>query len=257
MWSTLDAATLGAAGGIGLAIGLALAWLHRRGVLGRLPFLLVAPPLALAPLAWALARATGADDWLEGLRCAGAVIVPGSVLIWLAAHVAGLDYPQEEKEAMSLVSKLDLEARRRWAAENILNSEALTDDLADPEATRLVAWATERAKAVAEETAGLSPAEAEAALDERLTALRKLVRGINKLAGETQPADPDRVQRRLERLAEAAEALDLKAPDEGAMAAYVREQEGLEAGSRLEQLLRLFGEEGAPTEDALAPEETP
>jgi hypothetical protein len=238
MWSTLDAATLGAAGGIGLAIGLALAWLHRRGVLGRLPFLLVAPPLALAPLAWALARATGADDWL-------------------AAHVAGLDYPQEEKEAMSLVSKLDLEARRRWAAENILNSEALTDDLADPEATRLVAWATERAKAVAEETAGLSPAEAEAALDERLTALRKLVRGINKLAGETQPADPDRVQRRLERLAEAAEALDLKAPDEGAMAAYVREQEGLAAGSRLEQLLRLFGEEGAPTEDALAPEETP
>jgi hypothetical protein len=253
MWSTLDAATLGAAGGIGLAIGLALAWLHRRGVLGRLPFLLVAPPLALAPLAWALARATGADDWLEGLRCAGAVIVPGSVLIWLAAHVAGLDYPQEEKEAMSLVSKLDLEARKRWAAENILNSEALTDDLADPEATRLLAWATERAKEAARETADLPPAEAEAALDERLTALRKLVRGINKLAGEARSADPERVQRRLERLAEAAEVLGLEVANGETMAAFAREHETLVVGARLEWLLAFFeaAEEAPAAEEAL------
>jgi hypothetical protein len=250
MWSIPDATILGAVGGIGLVIGLILTWLHRRRVLGRLALLLLAPPLALVPLAWALARAT-ASDWLEGVRCAGAVIVPGSVLIWLAARVAGLDQPQEENESMSLISKLALEARQRWAVENILNSEALTDDLADPEATRLLAWGTERAKAVAEETAGLPPAEAEAALDERLTALRKLVRGINKLAGEAQPAEPDRVQRRLERLAETAEMLNLATPDSEAMATYVREQDGLEPGARLEQLLRLFGEEGA------APEETP
>jgi hypothetical protein len=255
MWSRLDAASLGVAAAIGLAIGMVLAWLHRRGVLGRLAFLLLTPPLALVPLAWALVGATGAADWLEGLRCAGAVIVPGSVLIWLAAHVAGLDYPQE-KESMSLVSKLDLEARQRWAAENILNSEALTDDLADPEATRLLAWATEQAKVVAQETAGLPPAEAEAALDERLTALRKLVRGINKLAGETRPADRERVQRRLEHLAESAEALDLAAPDTEAMAAYAREQDELEASARLERLLGLFEEERAPAEETPTTEET-
>jgi hypothetical protein len=255
MWSTLDTTTLGAAGGIGLAIGLVLAWLHRRGTLGRLAFLLLAP-LILVPIAWALSRATGTADWLERLSCAGAVIVPGAVLIWLAARVAGLDESQEEKESMSFVSKLDLEARQRWAAENILNSEALTDDLADPGATRLLAWATQRAKFVAQETAGLPPAEAQAALDERLAALRQLVRGINKLTGESQPTNLDRVQRRLERLAETAEEVGLQAPDTEAMATYVQEQDQLQAGARLERLLLLFEEE-APAKGAPTPEEIP
>jgi hypothetical protein len=252
MGSIVGGGTLGAALGIGLAIGLLLAWLHRRGVIGRLGLLLLAPPLALVPLAWALAHGT-AGDWLEGVRCAGAVIVPGSVLIWLAARVAGLDTRQEEKESMSLVSKLDLEARKRWAAENILNSEALTDDLADPEATRLLAWATGRAKEAARETADLPPAEAEAALDERLTALRKLVRGINKLAGEARSADPERVQRRLERLAEAAEVLGLEVANGETMAAFAREHETLVVGARLEWLLAFFeaAEEAPAAEEAL------
>lgn len=143
---------------------------------------------------------------------------------------------------MSGVPKHELEARQRWAAESILNSEALTDDLADAEAARLLAWATERAEVLAAETAALQPAEAETMLDERLTALRKLVRGINRLAGESQPAGPAQLQSRLARLAETAQSLGLGAPAERAVADYIREHDKLAAGARLERLLSLFGE---------------
>jgi hypothetical protein len=156
---------------------------------------------------------------------------------------------------MSSLSKSELQARRRRATETILDSEALTDDLADPEATHLLAWATEKAEQLAEETAPLPPEERERVLDERLGALRQVVRGINTLAGGRQPADPTRLQRRLDRLKAEAETLGLSPPDEEALAAFARERDELGASARLERLLRLWerAEEGEPPE----PEETP
>jgi uncharacterized coiled-coil DUF342 family protein len=92
-------------------------------------------------------------------------------------------------------------------------------------------------------------------LDERLGALRQVVRGINTLAGGRQPADPTRLQRRLDRLKAEAETLGLSPPDEEALAAFARERDELGASARLERLLRLWerAEEGEPPE----PEETP
>jgi len=156
---------------------------------------------------------------------------------------------------MSVVSRLELQARRRWAAENILNSEALTGDLADPEADRLLAWALERAEILVCDTAGMPPVEAQAVLEERLTSLRKLVRGINKLAGAHQPIEPERVQGRVARLAEPAAALDLACPDEAAIEAYASEHGRLDAGGRLAWLLCLFGRPADPAPPAPAAEE--
>jgi hypothetical protein len=153
---------------------------------------------------------------------------------------------------MSSLSKSELQARRRRATETILDSEALTDNLADPEAAQLLAWATQQAERLAEETAPLPPEERERVLDERLGALRQVVRGINTLAGRRQPADPARLQRRLERLRATAETLGLSSPDEEALTAFVREREDLEASDRLERLLRLW--EGERSEKGESPE---
>lgn len=144
------------------------------------------------------------------------------------------------------VSIPELEARQRWAAESILNSEALTDNLADAEADRLLRWAVGRAEALARETAALRPAEAQSVLEERLATLRQLVSGINRLAGGFRPVEPARVPGRLARLAAAAAALGLACPGEEALEAYTRQQDGLGTGARLEWLLRLFGEGADP-----------
>jgi len=90
----------------------------------------------------------------------------------------------------------ELQARTRWAVENILESENLTADLTDVEAKQLLEWGTAQARRLA--------AEAPEALDERLAALRQLMRGVNKLAAEGRPVDDERLRVRVERLLEMA-----------------------------------------------------
>jgi len=127
------------------------------------------------------------------------------------------------------LSDTDLKASTRWAVENILESESLTADLPDAEAKRLLEWGTAQARRLA--------AEAPELLDEKLTALRKLMRGMNKLAAETRPVEDERLRRRLERLLGTAGELGLVHPGVGAADVFVAERHGLTAGEKLERLL--------------------
>ncbi len=82
---------IGIAAALGLALGLVAAWLHRRRVIGRLGFLLLAPLLVLVPISWPLAAALSFGGGMEQVRCAFAVVVPLAVAVWLLARLAGWD----------------------------------------------------------------------------------------------------------------------------------------------------------------------
>jgi hypothetical protein len=73
-----------------------------------------------------------------------------------------------------------LAQRINRAAESILENEALTSNLDDEAAQALISWGVTCARMVARSTAGLDDAEAEDATSQRLSATRRLMRGINR-----------------------------------------------------------------------------
>ncbi len=140
---------------------------------------------------------------------------------------------------MGYLSQVELEARRRWAAQNILESEALTADLADEDAGRLLAWGVAQAERLALSSAEMDPAAAHEAMDARLIALRRLMRGLNKMVADQRPVDPARLQERMGRLLETAAELGL-APAGAGPGVDLQAWRNLPAGERLGQLLALL-----------------
>ena len=136
---------------------------------------------------------------------------------------------------MSFLSDQEGEVRARRAVESILENESLTADLDDVEAQRLLEWGIVHAKRLA--------AENRESLDDELNALRRLMRGINKLLAGRRPcrqADDERLRRRLERLVERAAGLSFSPPDGATVDAFVAVQRHLPAAEKLEELLTLF-----------------
>jgi hypothetical protein len=145
---------------------------------------------------------------------------------------------------MSFLSDQEGEVRARRAVESILENESLTADLDDVEAQRLLEWGIVHAKRLAAENRG--------SLDDELGALRRLMRGINKLLAERRPCrqaddvprrlrrDDNRLRRRLERLVERSAGLSFSPPDGATVDAFVAVQRHLPAAEKLEALLALF-----------------
>ena len=80
----------------------------------------------------------------------------------------------------------ELAGRVQRAAESILESEGLTGDLDDVAARALLEWGVACAQRAAQATSGLMQVEAEAALDERLRAVRHLMRLVSGWAAGGQ-----------------------------------------------------------------------
>lgn len=83
----------------------------------------------------------------------------------------------------------ELTARIQRAAESILENEALTDNLDDEGGQTLLDWGVELAKQVAQTTDGLDEAAAEAAMADKLAAIRRLLRAVNKRFDPTLVTD--------------------------------------------------------------------
>ena len=83
----------------------------------------------------------------------------------------------------------ELNARIQQAAESILENEALTDNLDDEGGQALLDWGVALAKQVAQTTAGMDQAAAEAAMADKLGAVRRLLRAVNKRFDPTLIAD--------------------------------------------------------------------
>lgn len=83
----------------------------------------------------------------------------------------------------------ELNARIQQAAESILENEALTDNLDDEGGQALLDWGVALAKQVAQATEGLDQAAAETAMADKLAAVRRLLRAVNKRFDPTLVAD--------------------------------------------------------------------
>jgi hypothetical protein len=82
-----------------------------------------------------------------------------------------------------MTSEDELESRKRLAAEMILDSEGLTDDLVDEEAQALINWAIGRLEVFVPNTAGLGDEEARATIEQEVGRVRHAMRDINRRVG--------------------------------------------------------------------------
>jgi hypothetical protein len=124
----------------------------------------------------------------------GAVIViaAAAALFWFSRRSGG-------KSSTVTVS----EDRLKRAAEMILGDESLTDEMEDAPASRLLDWAVSAAHKLAEQTADMDEAQAQAFLDERAQDLRKVVRRVNKVMG-ARAGGGDEISETLQKVMDAA-----------------------------------------------------
>lgn len=83
-----------------------------------------------------------------------------------------------------MVSESEMRRREQLAAEMILQSEGLTDELEDEEAEVLLEWGLEKAEAYARATKGLAEEEARSVLEAGVSWVQRVMRTINRLVGE-------------------------------------------------------------------------
>jgi len=83
----------------------------------------------------------------------------------------------------------ELETRTRRAIESLLENESLTSGLDDAAAQVLLDWGMDCVKAIVASTAELDAASLEDATYSRMRALRRLMRRVNKWAGQRDGLD--------------------------------------------------------------------
>lgn len=83
-----------------------------------------------------------------------------------------------------MVSESDTRRREQLAAEMILQSEGLTNELEDEEAEALLDWGLERAEGFARATKGLVEEEARSALEADIEWVKRVMKAVNGLVGE-------------------------------------------------------------------------
>ncbi len=100
-----------------------------------------------------------------------------------------------------------LAARRRLAEEWLLESSSWRKNLDDSQAQRLMNWARRHVHKVVAETAVLPDDEAEAMIDEAVTAVRRLMRQIDGLTPQLPQLDEASANQALAELNAALEPL--------------------------------------------------
>lgn len=94
------------------------------------------------------------------------------------------------------------EVRQQRAIEQVTGDVSLTDNMTDEQAARVLEWASRAANWIAVQTADMADADAEAYLQPRQEALRRVVRRLNKLLGELPDLGRDEIAEALARLFE-------------------------------------------------------
>ena len=96
---------------------------------------------------------------------------------------------------------IDLEGRRRLAAEMVLRSGGLTPSLEDEEAEAVLNWGLAQAEACALATRGIADeGEARAAIEEGVRRIRRAMKLVNELVGERDLLSDGEMVERLLRL---------------------------------------------------------
>jgi len=99
------------------------------------------------------------------------------------------------------LTAVDLEGRRRLAAEMVLRSGGLTPNLEDEEAEAILDWGLAQAEACALATRGIADeGEARAAIEEGVKRIRRAMKLVNELVGERDLLSDGEMVERLLRL---------------------------------------------------------
>jgi hypothetical protein len=91
-----------------------------------------------------------------------------------------------------------LRARRRLAEEWLLESSSWRDNLDDTQGQRLANWARDYINSVITGTAVLTDDEAEEILEETVTAVLRIMRGLNNLVPAFSQLDEESARRQLQ-----------------------------------------------------------
>ncbi len=133
----------------------------------------------------------------------------------------------------------EVERQKRLAAETILDSEGLTDDLEDAAARRLLNWGVAQAERLATEAAGDE-------LDRVLGRLRRVVKRVNVLVANRAALGDDEFTAELDELiAAASELLGRRDSIQVAVKPLLAERGRLNDAALVEQITALL----APAED--------
>ncbi len=89
---------------------------------------------------------------------------------------------------------MDIEERKQSAVEMISDDESLTDELTDDEAIVLNDWAFAKAEERAEKSLDLPRGFVYSALDDRISKLKVVMRGINKLVAKNNEGCLDNIE---------------------------------------------------------------
>ena len=124
--------------------------------------------------------------------------------------------------------------RRQLAAEAILDSEGLTDDLKDAAAKRLLKWGVAQAERLATQAAGDE-------VDRVVGDLRRLVKRINNLVADRTSLTDDEFAAELDELTAAAGHLTgLRVQSQVAAQSLLTGRERLDEAAMVEQIIALL-----------------
>ncbi len=128
----------------------------------------------------------------------------------------------------------DTERQRQLAAEMILDSEGLTDDLEDAAAKRLLSWGVAQAERLATQVAAQD-------LDRSVNRLRRLIKRVNNLAANRASLSDDELAAELDDwLAAASELLGGGAPTKADAVALIAGQDKLGDAALVERVTALL-----------------
>lgn len=127
------------------------------------------------------------------------------ILVLIAALIVGIFVVLRRPRTQQRTEPIRMNNLEQQAVEQIVGDSSLTDEMDDPEASRLLDWASGLAKRIAAQTSGMDESQAQQAIGTQLPNLRALVRRINTLVGTLgSGADADEIAQNLRRIAEAA-----------------------------------------------------
>ena len=161
----------------------------------------------------------------------------------------------------------DIAHRQQLAVDSILDNESLTAGLDDQAARLLLEWSTALARTIVQDAASLDDAAAETAIEERLAAVRGLMRQVNRWAVRRAEMSPEDLAGWLDLVLEkvgAALGGQLTAPDAAQRQAFLASYGGSQPVEMVLFLRSLVGFMSTPApgptplpEPAPAPEPEP
>lgn len=142
-----------------------------------------------------------------------------------------------------------IETRYRRAGERLAADSSLRDALTDEQAGLLLDWALAQVRSKVEQTAQLSPEEAETQVERQVSALKRVMLVVNRLVDRGSEAPEAVVRERIEQLVDAlceVEYRTIHVEDMLALEKLVLNRDELDRASifgRLEKVIRRDEEE--------------